>query len=295
MKFTRKARLLLLLTSILFLSMFSRLIFSPLLIFIREDLGLSQSQAGSLFLVITLGYSPGMLLSGFLTARIRHRGGIILSLLLVATGLFIVSLSTSYGFMLAGLWVLGIGTGMYPTSGIATIHETVNSRRTGQALAIHEMGPNMAYFGAPLMVLLLNEIIGWRGILLVIVIINLLLALVYVRRGSGGMSYGKPPHFSRLLAIARLPEAWFIFFLFCIALSAMQGVYSILPLFLVAEKGMTPDRVNTLISISRISGVIVLFISGTLVDRFGARPVIVTAFAVSGIATVFVKIGRAHV
>ena len=290
MRFTRKARLLLLLTGILFLSMFSRLIFAPLLVYIREDLGLSQSQAGSLFLVITLGYSPGMLFSGYLTARVRHRGGIILSLLLVALGLFVVSLSATYPVMLAGLWVLGLGAGLYPTSGVATIHATINPTRAGQALAIHEMGPNMAYFAVPLMVLLFHARLGWRGILLVVVALNLVMALIYSRRGSGGLSHGKPPHFSRMRAVIRLPEAWFIFFLFCVALSAQQGIFSILPMFLVTDKGITPDRVNTLISLSRISGVVILFVSGALVDRFGARPVIVTVFVVSGIATVFVAL-----
>ena len=290
MKISRKARLILLLMGILFLSMFSRLIFSPLLVFIKDDLGLSQSQAGSLFLVITLGYSPGMLFSGFLSARIRHRGSIILSLLLGALGLIVVSLSRTYAVMAAGLWILGIGTGLYPPSGIATINEMVSPKKAGKALAVHEMGPNLAFFVAPLMVLLLYRMLGWRGILWVVVIMNLLTALYYARRGSGGETYGKPPHFERLKAIARLPEAWFIFFLFIVALSSMQGTFSILPLFLITARGLDPDTVNTLMSISRISGIFVLLASGTLVDRFSARLVILAAFIVSGAATVFLGV-----
>jgi NNP family nitrate/nitrite transporter-like MFS transporter len=71
------------------------------------------------------------------------------------------------------------------------------------------------------------------------------------------------------------------------ALSSMQGLYAILPMFLSTARGLEPDRINTLISISRISSIIVLLISGTLVDRFGARLVLMAAFMISGVATLF--------
>jgi NNP family nitrate/nitrite transporter-like MFS transporter len=287
MKFSSKARNVFLLAGILFLSMLSRLIFSPLLIYIREDLNLTQSQAGSLFLVISLGYSPGMLFSGFLTARTKHCGAIKLSLVIVAFGLTVAALSPSYYFILAGLWLIGIGAGLYPPSGIATITDMISPARTGQALAVHEMGPTIAFCVAPLLALFFHHIIGWRGIVLLVAGFNLIAMLAYSRKGNGGDFYGKPPHFKRLLGIVRDPAAWFCFFLFCMALSSMQGLYSILPMYLSTGRGLNPDRVNTLISISRISSIFVLLISGTLVDKFGARPVLMTAFFISGAATLF--------
>ncbi len=147
---SRNVRMLLILLSVLFLSMLSRLIFSPLLVFIQKDLSLTGGQAGSLFLLITAGYSPGMLFSGFVSARLRHRGTIVLSLVLVAAGTFIAALSNTYLHLSIGVWILGVGTGMYPPSGIASITMAVSEEKAGKALAVHELGPALAFVMAPL-------------------------------------------------------------------------------------------------------------------------------------------------
>ncbi|MDR2587908.1 MAG: MFS transporter, partial [Spirochaetales bacterium] len=287
-----RARLVGLLTGIIFLSMLSRLVFSPLLVYIQDEFVISQSQAGSVFLIIALGYSPGMLFSGFLTVKMRHRGVIILSLFMEALGLVVAALSPSFSVMCLGVWLIGIGSGIYPPSGIASITETVSARRRGMALAIHEIGPNVAFFAAPLLALFFYHRLGWRGILLIVVCLNLFTALLYARRGTGGDSRGKTPQLSRLLAVAKLREAWFIFGLFCIALCAVQGVFAILPMFLIKAKGLDPDTANKLVSVSRISGIFILLVSGSLVDAFGARRVILTAFLVSGAATVFLGLAQ---
>jgi NNP family nitrate/nitrite transporter-like MFS transporter len=238
--------------------------------------------------VIYLGYSSAMLLSGYLAARVRHRGCIILALVFSAAGLTIASLGGSFGFMALGLVFIGIGSGIYPPSGMASIAVVISPAKRGLALAVHEMGPNIAFFAAPLVALAFYERLGWRGILLVVVCLNLATALLYARRGYGGESYGKSPHFSRLKAVMKMREVWFIFMLFSVAQCTLQGLYTILPMFLVVTRGLDPDLVNKLVSVSRVSGVLLLPVSGTLVDMFGARRVILTVFVISGVATLFV-------
>jgi NNP family nitrate/nitrite transporter-like MFS transporter len=91
-----------------------------------------------------------------------------------------------------------------------------------------------------------------------------------------------------LKAVVKLPEAWFVFMLFTVAQCTLYGLYTILPMFLVISRGLAPDLVNKILSVSRISGILLLPVSGSLVDRFGARRVIITVFTVTGIATLFV-------
>ncbi len=284
---SRNVRMLLILLSVLFLSMLSRLIFSPLLVFIQKDLSITGRQAGSLFLVITAGYSPGMLFSGFVSARLRHRGTIALSLALVATGTFIAAFSSSYIQLSIGVWILGVGSGMYPPSGIASITMSVSEEKAGKALAVHELGPAIAFVVAPLLVVALYTHIGWRMILLLIGLLNLGMAAFYRWYGIGGEGFGQPPHFSRIRAVIGNPELWYNFLLFCIALSSMQGLYSILPYYLITMKGLNPEGVNLLVGFSRITGILTLLASGYMVDRFGSRFVLMLAFTVGGISTLF--------
>ncbi len=267
--------------------MLSRLIFSPLLVFIQEDLSLTGEEAGSLFLMITLGFTPGMLLSGFISARLKHRGAIVFSLILSAFGMGVAAVSGSYGMMNVGLFILGFGTGIYPPSGIISITETFSQEKTGKALAIHELGPNLAYVGAPLLVVALFPLIGWRGILGTIFLLNIAILFLYRKYGLGGEGYGKQPNLRRLGDAVRNPQLWFCFLLYCIAMSAMQGLYSILPYYLITVKKLDPTTVNLLVGLSRISSILTLLISGFMIDRFGFRLVIMAAFSVSGLSTLF--------
>jgi NNP family nitrate/nitrite transporter-like MFS transporter len=279
--------MLLLLMGVVFINMLSRLVFSPLLVFIQEDLSLTGKEAGSLFLMITLGFSPGMLLSGFISARLKHRGAIVFSLILVAFGMGIAAVSGSYSMMNVGLFILGFGTGIYPPSGIISITETFSQEKTGKALAVHELGPNLAYVGAPLLVVVLLPLIGWRGILGTIFLLNLAILFLYRKYGLGGEGYGKQPNLRRLGDAVRNPQIWFSFLLYCIAMSAMQGLYSILPYYLITVKRIDPTAVNLLVGLSRISSILTLLISGFMIDRFGSRLVMMAAFSVSGLSTLF--------
>ena len=67
------------LAGILFFTFLSRVVFSPLLVQIEEELHLSHAKSGSLFLLISIGFAPVMLGSGFVSQRLTHRGTILLS------------------------------------------------------------------------------------------------------------------------------------------------------------------------------------------------------------------------
>ena len=67
------------LVGILFFTFLSRVVFSPLLVQIEEELHLSHAKSGSLFLLISIGFAPVMLGSGFVSQRITHRGAILLA------------------------------------------------------------------------------------------------------------------------------------------------------------------------------------------------------------------------
>ena len=78
--------------------------------------------------------------------------------------------------------------------------------------------------------------------------------------------------------------------LFCLALGVRNGVYSILPTYLVTERGMEPSTVNNLVSLSRISGIAVMFLVGVLVDRLGVKSVLSAVIFLSGVATAFLSL-----
>lgn len=274
------------LAGIVFFNFLSRLIFSPLLLTIEKDLNLNHAQAGSLFLLISIGYSITMFLSGFVSSRITHRKTILLSALISGLSFFVISSSSTLVGIKIGLFILGIGCGFYFPSGIATITSLIEAKKLGKALGLHELGPNLAFVLAPVIVEFFLDFTSWRIILMVLGSANLLMAVVFDCVGQGGHFPGEAPHLRNLRKMLSHSSSWIIIIFFCLAAAGTIGVYSIIPTYLVVEKGMEQATANTLFSLSRISVLFVILPAGYLVDRVGTKLSIGVIMATAGVTTI---------
>jgi len=275
----------LLLVSVLFFVFVARVIYSPLLPSIERDLHLNHTQAASFFLFITLGYTSMNLFSGFIASWIGHRSTIFLAAVLVSSATVFTAVGSSLLLMRLGLIVVGVGAGLYPPSGIATASSLVDSRDEGKVLSIHEFGPNLGFIAAPLIVALLLPRIQWRSCLLLISLLGLLIGTLYIIFSRGGKFRGEAPVLRNITQIISLPSFWISAVLLGLGAGGSIGLFSIIPTYLVFERGLDHGLVNTIVGISRIGGLITLLFAGYLVDRFGAKTVISAILLSAGIAT----------
>jgi NNP family nitrate/nitrite transporter-like MFS transporter len=193
---------------------------------------------------------------------------------------------------LVQLWVffLGAGAGLYAPSGIATLTEMVGSHHWGKAIAFHDVGPNLAFISAPFLSNLLLPVTGWRGVVAVIGGATAIMLLVFSLASEAGRFHGEPPRFSTITDLSRQGRFWAVAVFFVLAASAAFGVFSILPTFLTVEREFNPATVNTIVGLSRISGIVMVFVSGVLRDRFGERALISTVIAVGGVLTLLMGV-----
>jgi NNP family nitrate/nitrite transporter-like MFS transporter len=275
----------LLMIFVLFFLFTARIIYSPLLLSIEESLGIGHAEAGSFFLFITLGYAGMMVFSGFVAAAIGHRNTIILAVLLVTLGLIAVSLSSTLWGMRVSLILLGIGAGLYFPSGIPTLTALVEDKDEGKALSLHEVAPNLSFVLAPIGAIFALRFLSWRSVLLVLASIGVAAGTAFALFAKGGRFRGKPPRLSNARLIMGKSSFWIMAGLFALGAGAASGVFSMTPTFLVSERGMGPELVNTLVGLSRLTGLIVIFLAGYMVDRFGARRVIAAVMLSGGLAT----------
>ena len=273
------------LVTILFLTFLARVIFSPLLVPIEADLHLSHAEAGSFFLLISIGFAVTMLGSGFVSERITHRGTIFASVLICGLALLMISLSTSLTGIRFGLVALGMGAGLYFPSAMATITRLVDSAHWGKAIALHEVGPTMGFVFAPIIAELGLNFTSWRGVVVVVGVGCLVAAAIFGLFGKGGRFTGEPPRLGNIGLLFSQSSFWIIAILMSLAAGASVGVYAILPVYLIDERAMEQGVVNTLVGLSRVSGLITLFLAGWLTDRFGVKLVMVSIYAIAGVLT----------
>jgi len=275
----------LLLASIFFLNFLGRIVIAPLLPAIEADLSISHVQAGSLILITTTGYFLSVMGSGFFSSYMTHRNTIIFSAFTAALALAGVSMSQSFFSLRVSLLILGLATGFYLTSGIATLTSLVPAKHWGKALAIHELAPNLGFVAAPLISEVLLHWFSWRGVLGVIGVSSALCGCVFWRFGQGGTFHGQIPNLASYRTLFRRSSLWIMVILFGLGMGGSFGIYTMLPLYLTAEQGMDRPFANTLIGLSRVSGLVTSLMAGWATDRLGPRRTMVFVFFFTGLTT----------
>jgi NNP family nitrate/nitrite transporter-like MFS transporter len=284
--FRNSLPLLLMLTAIFFINFLSRIILGPLLPSVEKDLGIDHSQSGGLFFFISTGYFLGLAGSGFLSSLINHHRTIISSCLVLGGTLLLIAISTSLYVIAIALFLLGFATGAYLPSGIAVISTRVDARNWGKAFAVHEIAPNLAFIVAPLFSIGILQWSSWRTAMDVLGIVALGAGyMLYLLRPHGSRAAGEAPHLRAIQALIVQPSFWIMTILFCLAISSTVGLYSMLPLYLVTERGLSSSEANTLVSLSRIPTIATVFLAGPIIDRLGARPTMALVFIFTGSAT----------
>lgn len=263
----------------------SRAIYSPLMPILQNELGISLSTAGTLFLLITISYTPAILFSGFLAARIGHGNTIVFSLVSISVGLLLTAFAHGITMLGTGLILIGVGAGVYPPSGVVMINTKISLERRSTAYSFHEIGPNLAFLLSPLIVLVMEPICGWRGVLGLMAAVCSLAALAFWRWGTSGSGVGAAPDFSTVRSILRLRSTFVGMFLLAAALAGLQGVYAILPAYLVSEHSFSPHHVNSLLTVSRIASVLLLLQAGVIIKYLGKRKTIVWSLLFTGLLT----------
>jgi NNP family nitrate/nitrite transporter-like MFS transporter len=272
---------LLFIVSVFLLNFLTRMIAAPLMPELAAELGLNNAQSGAVFLCIALGNCVGLVCNAFVTARLTHREGIGCSALLMGSMLLVAASADSLAVLLPATVIIGVGAGLYLPSGVATVTSLTRPGDWGKALALHEMAPNGSFILAPLLAEAVLLVAGWRSVLLLLGVGQILLGLAFLRFGRGGRFHGRTPNRQNVGEVAGRRNFFLLTLLFCLGIAGGFGPYTMLPLHLM-DMGMTREAANGLLSASRVGAFFVPFLTGWLADRFGVRRVLYAALGCSG-------------
>jgi len=274
------------LTTIFFLNFVGRIVFAPLLPSIETDLGIDHAEAASFFLVTSVGYFISLLGSGFLSCRLTHRKTIVLSALFVGVALLGLSVCKSLWTVRLMLFLLGLSAGIYIPSGIATLTFLVNPKHWGKAIAFHELAPNLGFVAAPLLAEAFMLWFPWQGVIIFLGITSIIVGVAFHLFGRGGGFPGDSPNLGSLKNFFTEPAFWIMAVLFCFGICGTLGIYTMLPLYLVADQGFNRNWANTLVALSRIPSVFMAFVAGWTSDRIGPKKTIIGIFLITGLLTI---------
>ena len=144
----------------------------------------------------------------------------------------------------------------------------------------------LVFFLSPFIAELFLGWSGWRFALGTIGGLSLLASSSFYSFGRGGAFPGESPLSSAFGTLMRAPSYWLMVILFGLGVSATVGVYAMLPLYLVAERGLAPSSANTIVGVFRVHGPFLGLLGGWASDMLGAKQTIVISMASTGVITV---------
>jgi len=270
--------------SLWFVNFSARTIISPLLPIIEDELAISHAMAGSIFSFLSAGYTITLLLSGFLSPRIGYKRSIVLGFIILITAVFCLKYARSYpSFAVATLFV-GLGAGIYLPSVMPLLTTIFARDNWGKAIAFHETAASFSILSIPLLTVVALRFFNWRALFTILSMACFVVIIFFCIFSPDPRP--KKEKRARLSHILIRKDFWIVAILWIFAASNNLGLYNLIPLFLVKEKGMSIEMANTLFGISRIGGFFIVILAGFLVDRYGAKKILFLLLLTTGLTTV---------
>lgn len=269
------------------------LVLAPLLPAIIDDLGISAFQAGIALSVLwglnALGQFPGGRLSDQFTRKtllVAGLAGLVTGFLVLLVTPAIVDSGGTAGFVsfLFGAAVVGIGSGLFPSSAYALLSDLFVDQR-GRAFGVYTAHWDLGgAFAAGLAIVALS-LGAWRAAFVPVVCLAVVVALLVHRWGREPYAVARP-RLDLRGTVNRLfgdDTVRLVILAYALYLVTWQGAVSFLPTFLQFERGFDPALASGAFAMLFLIGVVVKPLSGAVGDRIGRSTVALGALVVGAV------------
>jgi FSR family fosmidomycin resistance protein-like MFS transporter len=242
--------------------------------FLAAERGYSYAALGALVLFSTIGSSIVQPLFGLLSDRIARPWLMPAGLALAGIGIALAGPAPSYGLTALAVVVSGLGVAAFHPEG-AKFAGMASRERKGRGMSLFSVGGNAGFALGPLLTTPLVLLFGLSGT--VALVLFPLAAAVVTTRELGRLRWleqAQPP----ALATAG-DDDWGAFGRLGGLIALRSGVYfglqAFMPAYFVAELSSSEATGNAALAIMLAAGAVGTLVGGGLVDRWGARAVLV--------------------
>ena len=258
-------------------SHFYQLVLPPLFPFITQSLGMDYAEAGLLvacfYGVSGLAQTP----AGFLVDRFGARRVLLSGLALAATTVALMSVMSSFWAAIPLVVIAGLGNCVFHPADYSILSHTVSKSRMARAYGVHTLSGNIGWAAAPVTMLALAGIAGWRGALAIAGLAGLGVVLFLVTqsgildagrvvRAAPPASFAKTPRTSTLSLLMSGPIL--LCFAYFVLLSvSLTGNQTFMPAALNQLYGTSLATAGAALSAYLLAGSLGVLVGGIAADR----------------------------
>jgi MFS family permease len=277
---------LILLWSLWFLIMLVRTTFGPILPLIEDEFVISHTKATTLLSLFAFGAAASSLSAGIFAGRFGFKKSVLLCLGSAVAIFLLIPHVRTYSQLAALLLVFGAAWGCYFPCVIPIVTSHFTASVWGRALAIQDTGASLSVLGAPLLTVLMLRFLTWRHFFYVF-------AVAYAVAGFLFFLFAKEVKVERAQRVQaggllKRRSVWILGTIWVFATGSFMGLYQVTPLYFTKELGFSTQYANTLLSLSRIGGVVFGVAMGFVADRFNLKKAMFVILCTAGILTMFI-------
>ena len=146
-----------------FVSHYYIILLAPLLPLVRAEYGVTYTEIGLAFAAFNIVTAALQTPAGFLVDRLGARALLVAGLAIGASAFVIAGLVDSFWVLVAMFALAGVGNTVYHPADYALLSQHVPSDRIGQAFSFHTFAGMLGSSVAPVTLLMMQSLWGWRG------------------------------------------------------------------------------------------------------------------------------------
>jgi len=274
-------------------SHFFQLVLPPLFPWFKAEFALTYAELGLLMTMFFIASGIAQAGSGFIVDRIGARPVLFVGVVLLGCATLVFPLCSSYtGFLIAAA-LMGLGNGIFHPVDYTLMNHKISGARLPHAYSMHGLVGYLGWALAPILMVGIAELSGWRVALIVAGLLELSLFIVlwlnrnYLEdnaqeRQADGLQQAikaDPNHVPLgTFSFLKLPAVWLSWMLFFFGMLNLSGLQSFAPS--AFQKIYEIDIVTgtfylTLFSVGGAGGV---FLGGFIAARFRESEKVITTF-----------------
>ncbi len=255
---------------------------------IEDELLISHAMAGVLFFCFWIGNTISVFYAGFMSLKIGYKRSILISFYGMTITFILLKIASSYTVFALFSFFLGLASGIYLPCGIPLLTAVFKPEHWGKAISVHETAAGFSMLTVPFIVALVISYTNWKSVFFIMSGACLIVGIIFhlfspdprpQKEEKTGMMY-----------IIRRKDFWIMTVLWSSCAIASMGIYNVVPLYLVKERGIQIEAANTIFGISRIGGFIAMISVGFIIDRFNLKKVLRILIIATGISTIAIAV-----
>ncbi len=267
----------------------------PVLALYARSFNVSQSAIGVAIAVYGLARFLVAMPAGRLADGLGRRPAIALGGLVTAAGNLLCAHAPSFAVLVAGRFVAGAGAALVLISGQIVLADITTPGRRGRTMAVYQGVFLFAVSIGPLPGGLLAEHHGLRAPFLAYAVAGVLaaaLAWMFIPETKSARSVDvaeavSVPFISQVRILTSDTGFMLVSLIsFMNAVARTGGLFNVIPVLAHDRLALNADRIGLGLALASLVGLVVIYPSGVLVDRYGRKSVIVPATVMAGISLV---------